>query len=872
MIRTTIRLLSSAFFLHAHLCLAQFTDNFSDGDFTNNPSWSGTADFIINASSQLQLNNSVAGTSRLSSSFEAPSLDNFEWQVNVRQTFSSSGSNYGRVYLVSDQTNLSGPLNGYYLQFGEAGALDAIELFRQSGLVSTSVCRATNGTIANSFNVRVRVLRSNTGLWKLMVDNTGGTNFVQEASGTDATFNSSSALGVVCVYTASNANKFFYDDFFMGPEIVDLAPPTIVSVTPFSSTGLDVVFNEKVDAVSAQLLSNYSINNAIGNPTSATLQTDEKTVRLSFSQQFPNAQTCQVSIVGVKDLFNNAMALTNSNFLFFQPVSALANDIILTEIFADPSPTVGLPELEFVEIYNRSNKIFDIQNWTITDGSSTGTLPSHLFFPNEYIILTSVSAASQFASYGTVLGISNFPTLNNSGDQLRLFDNAGLEIDNVSYTIDWYGDDDKNQGGYTLELINPSDTCTVENNWTASISISGGTPGIQNSAFSDQPDLAGPKLISAIPTSATEILIRFNEKLQEQLPGVTDFSISPAISVLQISFTDDALKELHLTLSAAIQSGIIYTISVQNTYDCPGNLVDDANDTFVFGLPEAADHRDVIINEILANPSPSIGLPAVEFIEIYNRSDKILDLKNWKITDGSATGSLPQHLFFPNEYIILTSTSAEAQFSSYGVVLGVTNFPSLNNSGETLFLKDPNDIEINKVSFTDGWYRDDDEKNGGYSLERIDPDNICAEDTNWAASEALSGGTPGIQNSVFSDQPDLVGPKLISSIPASATEIIIQFNEKLQEQLPAVTDFSITPSTPVSDILFTDETLKTFKLTLSAELQTRVIYTITAQNIYDCPGNVVDENSNSFVFGLSEGVDHEDVIINEIFANPSPSV
>ena len=45
---------------------AQVVDNFSDGNFTNNPTWSGTtADFIVNSSQQLQLNNTVAATSYL---------------------------------------------------------------------------------------------------------------------------------------------------------------------------------------------------------------------------------------------------------------------------------------------------------------------------------------------------------------------------------------------------------------------------------------------------------------------------------------------------------------------------------------------------------------------------------------------------------------------------------------------------------------------------------------------------------------------------------------------------------------------------------------------------------------------------------------
>ena len=131
------------------VCFGQVQDDFSDGDFTNNPAWSGsTSQFIVNASMQLQLNNTVAGQSYITTPFIANTLDNYEWQAYVTHGFSPSGSNYGRVYLTSNQADLTQPLNGYYLQFGEALSNDAIELFRQSGTSSVSVCRGTGAAIA----------------------------------------------------------------------------------------------------------------------------------------------------------------------------------------------------------------------------------------------------------------------------------------------------------------------------------------------------------------------------------------------------------------------------------------------------------------------------------------------------------------------------------------------------------------------------------------------------------------------------------------------------------------------------------------------------------------------------------------------------
>jgi hypothetical protein len=747
-----------AFLLSAHVCTAQFTDNFSDGNFTASPVWGGsTTDFIVNGSAQLQLNNSVASTSKLSASHAVSSIDNFEWQVYVRQSFAPSGSNFGRVYLVSDQPDLEGPLNGYYLQFGEALSSDAVELFKQTGLTSTSVCRATDGAIATTVNLRVRVLRSNTGLWQLLIDYTGGTNFVLETSGTDATFTTSAFLGVFCVYTSSNATRFYYDDFYMGPEILDTTPPSIVSVDVLSSTELNVVFNENVEGTSSQLVSNYSVDNSVGNPIAADLQLDGKTVHLTFAQFLPNGVNCILSVSGVMDLRNNPITIENGNFLFFQ---AIAKDIIINEIFADPSPSVGLPEIEFVEIYNRSNKIIDLLNWKITDGATTGLIPSHLIFPGEHVILTYASTAAQFNSFGTVLPVSNFPTLNNTGDALVLIDNTDIIIDNVIYSDAWYRDDDKKQGGFTLELIDSANPCGEDDNWTASEAGNGGTPGTQNAVFANKPDVTGPKLVSAIPTSETELVLTFNEKLDNQLPSLTDFIITPSNSISQISFIDSSLKLLRLTLSTSLQSGTVYSIEAQNIYDCNQNSINTDFDVAVFGLPQQAVSSDIVINEVLFNPRPT----GVDFVEVYNNSEKFINLKNWTVANyengvilNSKIITVEDFLLAPDQYVVFTKdkniVKGEYISSVEENLFWVADLPTLNNDKGTLALIDQQNHVIDFLNYADDYHSifiNDDE---GVSLERISFTVATNDRANWkSASSTVGFATPGYINSNVRDE------------------------------------------------------------------------------------------------------------------------
>ena len=68
-----------------------------------------------------------------------------------------------------------------------------------------------------------------------------------------------------------------------------------------------------------------------------------------------------------------------------------------------------------------------------------------------------------------------------------------------------------------------------------------------------------------------------------------------------------------------------------------------------------------------------------------------------------------------------------------------------------LELMNKDGVLISSVTYNDNWYKDPDKEDGGWSLEQINPSNICSGGDNWSASNNAKGGTPGTKNSVYDD-------------------------------------------------------------------------------------------------------------------------
>src|SRR6201995_5952961 len=120
---------------------------------------------------------------------------------------------------------------------------------------------------------------------------------------------------------------------------------------------------------------------------------------------------------------------------------------------------------------------------------------------------------------------------------------------------------------------------------------------------------------------------------------------------------------------------------------------------------QAIDRNDVVIDEIMADSSPPGGLPEHEFVELRNVSGKTIDLKGWKFSDGSNSATIAgNYLLLPDSLVILCATNAVAALSIYGHCLGLSNFPSLNNDGDSIYLQSFDGKAIHSIIYTNDWY------------------------------------------------------------------------------------------------------------------------------------------------------------------------
>ena len=740
---------------------AQVTENFNDGDFTANPLWTGSAsDWIVNTSFQVQSNNTVANSSFYISTANTLATE-AQWEFYTKLSLNTSSANYTDIFLTASANDLTAATtNGYFVRIG--GTLDEICLYKKSGSTSTKIIDGLDATTNSSSNtIKIKVTRDAANQWTLYRDLTGaGTNFFNEGSITDNTFNSSSFFGILVKQStvASFAQRHFFDDIFIQPFVPDVTPPVIVSATAISNNSVDVLFNETVDNISSQVAANYIASNSIGAAATAVIDgVNNALVHLSFNNSFPNGSNNTLTINGVQDLAGNTLNNGTASFSFYTPQQY---DIVIDEIIADPTPQVSLPNAEWIELKNTTAFPINLQGWKIGDISGlSGGMPNFILRPDSFVIVCTGSAVPALAAFGTTISVSSFPSLDNNGELLYLRDATGRLIHSVNYSINWYQNELKKDGGWTLEMIDTKNPCSGFSNWKASTDTRGGTPGKKNAVDGVNADQAAPKLLRAYASDSLNITLVFDEPL-DSLKAATaaSYSISDGIGIPSNAVTvSPGFDKVNLKLATALARNKVYTVTASAVTDCVGNAISSSNTARV-GLSEVADSLSIVINEILFNP-PSAGS---DYVEIYNRSNKIIDLKQTYIANRNTTGivssiaqlSAAPYLFFPEDFMVITENVDWVKSSfitkNPGAFITIATMPSFNDdAGDVIILNAQGNI-TDELKYTDKWHFKLLDNKEGVALERIDYNASTQSQDNWhSAATNVNYGTPTYKNSQF---------------------------------------------------------------------------------------------------------------------------
>ncbi|MBL8000343.1 MAG: lamin tail domain-containing protein, partial [Flavobacteriales bacterium] len=508
------------------------------------------------------------------------------------------------------------------------------------------------------------------------------------------------------------------------------------------------------EALDGSALGSFDIIPFIGVSAAVLDGTDPTLVHVTPSIALTSGNTYSLLSSGAEDLAGNAAAAASTDFTWVVPAVAGFRDVVINELMADPSPTVGLPDAEFVELYNPGTAAYDLAGWTFTDGSTTATLPAFVLGPGAFCIVVDDALASLFSAFPNVVVVNTFPSMNNDGDPLELRSAGNTLIDAVTYDLTWYQDAAKALGGWTLEQVDPTTPCSSASNWRASNAAAGGTPSAPNSVFAIVPDNTAPALLSVLVSNATTIELVFSEAMDMGGLGAGTYTIDPAIAVG--SAVPNGADRVVLTLAQPLVVGQLYTITVTGVSDCPGNAIGTVN-TASFALPEAVQPGDVVINEVLYDPRGS----GSDFVELYNRSSRVLSLAGWKLanmSDGvvgspiTITGA--SVLLLPGQYILLTEDPANivAEYPQSQVDrFLVADLPSYNNGEGSVVLQDPGGVQLDRFDYTDDLHFTLLNTTEGVSLERIDPDRPTSDESNWHSAAADAGyATPGFQNSQYS--------------------------------------------------------------------------------------------------------------------------
>ncbi|NLU93986.1 lamin tail domain-containing protein [Chitinophaga sp. Ak27] len=430
-------------------------------------------------------------------------------------------------------------------------------------------------------------------------------------------------------------------------------------------------------------------------------------------------------------------------------------DVVIHEIMVKPGPPLGLPPYEYIELKNISTAPVQLKDWRIAVNKREIILPACLLQPDSLLLLCATAAVPSYR-VPNIRGIDRFPALADDSALVVLYDAHRRVMHAVDYDAHWYGTPSPPKGGISLEMINDALPCSGKINWTASTAVAGGTPGNPNAVAQPLPDNTRPDLRYATITDSLHVLLGFSKTLDSAVAAdPAHYHFNNGLQVTSSRVLPPLFRNVVLQLSIPLSPGEIYTLTTMALTDCMGES-SGLNTSLSIGIPQLPEKQEVVINEVLFDPGP--GSP--EFIELYNGSQKVVELASLRLCNRKADGSLGPwkilsstgRLLMPGQPLALT-TDAVALSNYYPRaqpenIQTVGSLPSMPATEGSIVLLRTDSALLDELHYTRRLHFPLARELQGVSLERLSYSHPSDDVDNWhSAATAAGNATPGAINS-----------------------------------------------------------------------------------------------------------------------------
>ena len=228
-------------------------------------------------------------------------------------------------------------------------------------------------------------------------------------------------------------------------------------------------------------------------------------------------------------------------------------------------------------------------------------------------------------------------------------------------------------------------------------------------------------------------------------------------------------------------------VKIANNYASDKVILDEVVVTVEEKPVEPILPGDVVINEVMFNPKEN----GSDYVEIYNNSAKIIDLKRLKLASRTDNLELTQiyqltgskQLFEPGGFLAITIDTAGV-FPYFSIqckscFLQMEKFPSFNNDKDFVVLLDENLNVIDELHYTDKMHHPLLADEEGIALERVSFTEPTNDFSNWHSAASVAGyGTPGYKNS--QGEPFTSGKPEVTFSPESFSPDFDGYNDEYQ--------------------------------------------------------------------------------------------